>query len=83
MKIKMKMKEINQLKKKNDFINKKINNIFISLNKNYIYIKYIYKITFLLLGFLNSESILSIERLFALFSLYFILLFLISSITGT
>ena len=26
MKIKMKMKEINQLKKKNDFINKKINN---------------------------------------------------------
>ena len=40
MKIKMKMKEINQLKKKNDFINKKINNIFISLNKNYIYIKY-------------------------------------------
>ena len=36
MKIKMKMKEINQLKKKNDFINKKIN-IFISLNKNYIY----------------------------------------------
>ena len=34
------MKEINQLKKKNDFINKKINNIFISLNKNYIYIKY-------------------------------------------
>ena len=40
MKIKMKMKEINQLKKKNDFINKKINNIFLSLNKNYIYIKY-------------------------------------------
>ena len=38
MKIKMKMKEINQLKKKNDFINKKINNIFIlSLNKYYIY----------------------------------------------
>ena len=36
MKIKMKMKEINQLKKKNDLINKKINNIFISLNKYYI-----------------------------------------------
>ena len=32
MKIKMKMKEINQLKKKNDFINKKINNIFILYN---------------------------------------------------